>query len=69
MSQQANPRLSADAAADRIRATRGEVLTLLTEAEGLDEANITKWFRAREQPLVRSLRSLVKTRRTNRLSL
>ena len=44
MSQQTNPRLSADAAADRVQATHDEVLALLTEAENLGDANITRWF-------------------------
>ena len=53
MSQPTNPCLSAETAADRVRTTRDEVLALLTEAGGLGDANITTWFQARQQPLVR----------------
>jgi hypothetical protein len=60
MSQQTNPRLSAEAATNRVQAARDEVIALLTQAEGLGNANITTWFRAREQPLVRDRgRSLI----------
>ncbi len=44
---------SAETAADRVRTTRDEVFALLTEAGGLGDANITTWFQARQQPLVR----------------
>jgi hypothetical protein len=53
MSQQTNPHLSAKAATDRVQAARDEVIMLLMQAEGLGDTNITTWFRAREQPLVR----------------
>jgi hypothetical protein len=53
MSQQTNPHLSAEAATDHVQAARDEVIALLMQAEGLGDANITTWFRTREQPLVR----------------
>ena len=59
MSQQSNSRLSAEAAADRLLATRDEVLALLAEAHRLGDANITTWFQARAQPLVRYWRMIV----------
>jgi hypothetical protein len=60
MSQQTNPHLSTEAATDHVRAARDKVIVLLMQAEGLGDANITTWFRARKQPLVRDRgRSLI----------
>jgi hypothetical protein len=53
MSQQTNPHLSAKAAINHVRVARDKVIVLLMQAEGLGNANITTWFWAHEQPLVR----------------
>jgi hypothetical protein len=49
MSQQTNPHLSPEAATNCVQAAREEVLALLTQAEGLGDANITTWFQARDR--------------------